>query len=63
MTTDGVNNHSFLNISALRSLAEALFAAQMDRGNDGLVVKVKWKLNDRKMAWDVREGSGDIEVE
>ncbi len=59
-----VNGHSFLNISALRSVAEALFVAQMDhdQGNEGLVVKVKWKLNDRQKAWGVGEGTGGIEV-
>ncbi len=56
---------SFLNILALRSVAEAIFASQMDRSegnNDGFVIKVEWKLNDRKMARKIGEGTGDIEV-
>eukprot|EP01084_Bolivina_argentea_P178763 308983_1 len=52
-------------IAALRSVAEAIFASQMDRSegnNDGFVIKVEWKLNDRKMARKIGEGTGDIEV-
>ncbi len=56
---------SFLNFLALRSVAEAIFASQMDHDeghNDGFVIKVEWKLSDRKVTRKIGEGTGDIEV-